>query len=174
MSVVDAHRATRFRSRCMSHTAVSCPIERVTAPPFHHFFGYYEKTPWSGDGRYLLGHRVAFMQRPPTAEDVAVIGLIDRADGNRWRTVGESVAWCWQQSTMLQWLGGPGNRNHIIFNSRTQDGFEATILDVTDGSRRRLSPTRLCRRSPGSLCTLSQLRPSRPHPSGLWLQGRGQ
>jgi len=121
----------------MSHIEQLCSVERVTHGPFHHFFGYYEKTPWDASGRYLLGHRVAFLHRPNTPEDMAVIGLIDIQNGNRWRPLAETTAWCWQQATMLQWLGSAPDRE-IIFNTRNERDFCAAILDIQSGDQRML------------------------------------
>ena len=77
----------------------------VTSGPKHHFFGYYDKFPWNANSRYMIGLETEFMDRPPTAEDRAVIGLIDLEDGNRWKPLAETTAWNWQQGTMLQWVG---------------------------------------------------------------------
>lgn len=121
----------------MFHTEHLCPVERVTNGPFHHFFGYYEKTPWDATGRYLLGHRVAFLHRPNTPEDMAVIGLIDTQQGNRWQPLAETTVWCWQQATMLQWLGSAPDRE-IIFNTRNGHDFCAALLDIQRGEQRLL------------------------------------
>ena len=121
----------------MSHTEQLCPVERITNAPFHHFFGYYEKPPWDATGRYVLGHRVAFIHRNNTAEDMAVVGLIDTQNGNQWRPLAETTAWCWQQGTMLQWLGSAPDRE-IIFNTRNADGFCTAILDIQSGAQRTL------------------------------------
>jgi hypothetical protein len=29
------------------------PVRAVTSGPWHHSFGYYDKTPWDSTGRYL-------------------------------------------------------------------------------------------------------------------------
>ena len=120
----------------MPHETHPCPVTRVTDGPFQHFFGYYEKTPWRADGRYLLGLRVAPMARPVTAEDMAVVGLIDLENNSRWRALDATLAWCWQQGDMLQWLG---DSDEVIFNVRDQHGFGASILNVETGERRALS-----------------------------------
>ena len=80
------------------------PITRSTAGPLHHFFGYYDKTPWDASGRYILALRVPFMDRRPSPQDLAVIGVLDTYKGNRWQPLADTVAWCWQQANMLQWL----------------------------------------------------------------------
>ncbi|MEZ4637226.1 MAG: hypothetical protein R2873_28460 [Caldilineaceae bacterium] len=117
----------------MPHTTHPCPVERITNAPFRHFFGYYEKTPWDAAGSRLLGMRVTFQHRPPTARDTAQIGFIDTTDGNRWRPLAETAAWCWQQSCMLQWLGSDPAHT-IIFNTSEDDHFVAVILDVETGA----------------------------------------
>ena len=114
-----------------------CPVTRATEGPFHHFFGYYDKCPWDATGRYLLCMRVAFMHRPPGPEDIAVIGIVDLQEGNRWHPLAETTAWNWQQGTHLQWLGSAPDRL-IIFNTRERDHFAAVILDVRTGQRRLL------------------------------------
>ena len=92
------------------------PARRVTSGA-HHFFGYYDKTPWDASGRYLLALAVDFIDRMPTADDRARIGMIDLEDGDRWIPLAETAAWCWQQGAMLQWLpSDPGRK--IIYNQR--------------------------------------------------------
>jgi len=113
------------------------PVQRITEGPFYHFFGYYDKFPWDITGRYILGMQVSFMNRPPTPEDVLVIGLIDTKEGNRWRPLASTVAWYWQQGTMLHWLPSAPDRK-IIFNCRTRQGYGSTILDIKTGESRIL------------------------------------
>ena len=109
----------------------------VTRPPRHHFFGYYDKFPWDATGRYLLSLQTQFIDRPPNGADRAVIGLIDLQDNNRWRALDETTAWCWQQGTMLQWLGTASDRL-IIYNQRSGDRFVSVIRDVKTGETRTL------------------------------------
>ena len=115
-----------------------CPVTRVTGGPFYHFFGYYDKFPWDASGRYLLGLRVAFMNRRPTPEDVAVVGMVDLENDRRWHSLAETTAWYWQQGTMLQWLPSEMGRK-IVFNTRTRQGFGSVVLDLDTGERRELS-----------------------------------
>jgi hypothetical protein len=98
---------------------VDCPVERVTSGPAEHFFGYYDKTPWSPDGTSLLGLRVL--------GDVVQVGLVDRG----WRAVGETAAWNWQQGAMAQWLGESAE---VVFNTRSG----SAVVDVASGARRDL------------------------------------
>ncbi|SMC26338.1 hypothetical protein SAMN02746041_02607 [Desulfacinum hydrothermale DSM 13146] len=78
-------------------------VQPVTSGPLHHFFGYYDKSPWNLSGDKLLALEVPFDDRPPTARDQAVVGCLLLHEGNRFQALGESLAWNWQQGCMLQW-----------------------------------------------------------------------
>ena len=110
----------------------------LTAGPAHHFFGYYDKCPWDATGRYVLGMEAGFMDRPPRVDDALVVGLIDTREGNSWTSLDRTTAWCWQQGTMLQWLGSAPDRQ-VVYNIRRDDGYAGRILDVHSGERRELS-----------------------------------
>jgi len=111
--------------------------QAVTSGPGHHFFGYYDKCPWDASGRYMLGLETTFMDRPPTPDDTAVIGLIDTASDNRWEPIAETRAWNWQQGTMLRWLPSAPDRL-IIYIDREEDRFISVIRDVRTGDNRKL------------------------------------
>ena len=103
-------------------------LSRVTDPPKHHFFGYYEKSPWNGDESLLLTHETSFQDRRPTAADAAGICVIDDQT-NECNRVAETYAWDFQQGAMLQWLG-PSYDRKFIFNDRGDHGFVARMYDV--------------------------------------------
>lgn len=109
----------------------------VTKGPKHHFFGYYDKSPWDATGRWILGLEADFMDRPPLAEDEVTIGLIDTESNFEWTPVTTSSAWNWQQGCMLQWLGSPDCGN-IIFNDKREGQFRARIVNVHTGKERML------------------------------------
>lgn len=117
--------------------AVSTPLARpLTHGPGHHWFGYYEKCPWDAAGRRVLAMRSAFRDRPPRADDVAVIGLCDVETG-AWTPLAETRAWNWQQGSMLQWLGD-GSSGEIVFNDREGGCFVSRIVNVDTGAARTL------------------------------------
>ena len=82
---------------------VSTVIEKPTIltpdDGYHYFFGYYDLPATDLSGRHLC-HRVSFMDRLPTAEDLAEIGYLE--DG-RFVKIGETSAWNFQQGAMLQY-----------------------------------------------------------------------
>lgn len=118
-------------------SGLSLSAAAVTRGPKHHFFGYYDKHQWDATGRYLLSQEVSFIDRPPEPEDDITVGMVDLRDGNRWIPLGTTKAWCWQQGTMLQWLGGAPERL-VIHNDREGDHFVAVIRDVHNGHLRKL------------------------------------
>ena len=108
------------------------PAQTVTSGPHHHYFGYYDKSPWDATGQYLLALEVPFADRPPTPDDTATLGLVDLAAGNAFEPIAQTHAWNWQQSTMLQWLPSAADRL-IIYNDRIDDQFVSVIRDVHSG-----------------------------------------
>jgi len=109
----------------------------VTAGPRHHFFGYYDKSPWDKSSRYLLGLETIFIDRPPTPNDIATIGIIDLSDNSRWLPLAETQAWNWQQGAMLQWLPTAPDSS-IIYNYRDGERFVSVIRDVHTAESRTL------------------------------------
>lgn len=114
------------------------PARAVTRGPHHHFFGYYDKTPWDRTGRHLLVNQISFVDRQPTAADELTVGMVDLRDNDRFVELGKTAAWSWQQGTMLQWLGTPGG-TEVVFNNLIEGRPAATILD-TNSRRSRVLP----------------------------------
>ena len=117
----------------------ACSVEAkpITSGPRHHFFGYYEKCPWDASGRRHLALEVPFMDRMPKPDDLATVGVIDLAAGNRFQPVDETPAWCWQMGTMLRWLPGAEDRV-ILYNKRDGETFFGVVRDLAGGHVRRL------------------------------------
>lgn len=120
----------------ISSTNVTVPVRALTTLPGHHFFGYYDKQQWDPSGRYVLGMQSTFHDRPVSASDTCVIGMIDTKSDGHFQPLAETSAWCWQQGCMLQWL--PGTDSKIIYNDRVADRFVAKIIDVTTGETRTI------------------------------------
>lgn len=114
----------------------SAHARAVTRGPRYHWFGYYDKCPWSADGRLMLAMEVDFMDRVPTGDDSIRIGVIDLEAGTgEFHALDETRAWCWQQGTMLQWLATDPNRL-IIYNSVEDGQYVSVIRDVHSGETR--------------------------------------
>ena len=115
------------------------PARAVTKPgdkKLHHFFGYYDKSPWDKSGRYILANEIAFADRQPEAKDALTVGMVDLKDNDNYIPLGTTTAWSWQQGTMLQWVGAADRE--VVFNSITDNEPSATVLDVHSAKSRTL------------------------------------
>lgn len=112
------------------------PVRAITKGPKFHWFGYYDKLQFDPTSRYALGMEVDFEHRPVRPDDEIRLGVIDLRDGDRWREIARTKAWCWQQGCMLQWL--PGSADKVIYNDREDGQYVSRILDVHTGKSRTL------------------------------------
>lgn len=112
----------------------SVPCWPITQGPKHHFFGYYDKSPWDTTGRYVLAMEVDFNDRLPSPDDLAVIGLVDLDNNNRFEPVAETRAWNWQQGCMLQWVPSMADKI-VIYNDRQEERFISILLNIETGER---------------------------------------
>jgi Tol biopolymer transport system component len=62
--------------------------------------------------------------------------MVDLNDHDRWIHLGETRAWSWHQTCMLQWL--PGSSTEIIYNDCEGDRFVSRILNIKTGRSRTL------------------------------------
>ena len=109
----------------------------VTRGPKHHFFGYYDKSPWDATGRYLLAMEIDFIGRDPRKGESLTVGMVDLQRDNRFIALDTTQAWGWQQGTMLQWLGFAPDRE-VIYNRVDGDRYVSIIRDVHRGKTRTL------------------------------------
>lgn len=114
--------------------AQTCPQRPLSQSGASHFFGYYDKSPWStaDTNRRVLAHETALHRTPPGAGDEVRLGVIDGA--GRFRAIARSKAWNFQQGSMLQWL--PGSADQVLFNDRDGERAVGVRLSLTDGTRR--------------------------------------
>ncbi len=121
----------------MPHTTHELPARAVTGGPKFQYFGYYDKFPWDSTGRYLVGLETDFMDRPPTPEDRAAIGLIDTQQENAWTQLTETGAFNWQQGSMIHWVGTQPDRL-LVHNDVEDERFVSRVWDVHSGEARTL------------------------------------
>ncbi|HEV7347370.1 hypothetical protein [Telluribacter sp.] len=112
------------------------PVERITDGAHPHWFGYYDKLQVDPTGRYALGMQAPFEGHTPGPDDPLEIGLIDLQDNNKWRKLGTSNAWGWQQGCMLQWL--PNSKEEVIWNDRIDGAFKSRVRNIRTGKERIL------------------------------------
>lgn len=125
----------------MTTPAIAC--RRLQDAPWHHFFGYYNKTVWHRDGRYLLANRTPVKDAVLTPELRAEVGYFDLQDGDRYHAAGATTAWNWQMGCQLQWLDGKAEPQ-LIYNCRRDDdggfypGFRSAVYNLVTGQTRYL------------------------------------
>jgi hypothetical protein len=112
------------------------PVRAITKGPGFHWFGYYDKLQFDPGSRYALGVEGSFEHRLPRPGDTLRIGMVDLHDRDRWIDLGQTRAWSWHQTCMLQWL--PGSSTEIIYNDREGDKFVSRILNVKTRKSRTL------------------------------------
>lgn len=111
------------------------PIRRLGLQDRHHFFGYYNKSPWDRDGQRILAQQVPWMDQELTPDLQAQIGYFDLGDGGQFKRVASTTAWNWQMGSQLQWLDGRPGRQ-LIFNARSTQadlvypGLASQIIDI--------------------------------------------
>jgi hypothetical protein len=90
-----------------------------------HFFGYYDKTPWSLDQEQILYHRVN-----DNKIDLDIIVYDLKSDKPTY--LATTKTWNWQQGAMLQWL--PPDSKKIIYNNISRDkNIIAEIRNINNG-----------------------------------------
>lgn len=116
--------------------AAGAPVRAITRAPGFHWFGYYDKLQFDPTSRYVLGMRVDFEHRSPQAGDEIELGAIDLKDNDRWRPLGRTRAWNWQQGAMLQFI--PGSKSDVIWNDRRDGRFVSVVANIHTGRTRTL------------------------------------
>jgi hypothetical protein len=97
----------------------------------HYFFGYYDVPATDSEGRHLC-HRVSFMDRLPTAGDVAELGYVRDGVFTPFAT---TTAWNFQQGAFLQFH--PTKKDTVCYNSCEGDRFFTVTQDLNTGERTR-------------------------------------
>lgn len=127
-----------------SEDATRFPVRAVTRGPAHHWFGYYEKSPWDASGRWLLAMEVGFAGRAPRPDDMVRLGRIDMESGSgRFESFAESAAWSWQLGCELQWMP-PAFDRRVVYNVRESGGFASVVHDLETGEKRTLPRPVFC------------------------------
>lgn len=145
-----------------------------------HFFGYFDKSCWSPDGKYVLYHRLVAANRV----EIVIHDTMEKVN----RVIAKPISWNWQQGAMAQWWPGKGSQ-WIAFNTVESNRLVACIVDAEKGSLvkklsmpiQAVSPrgdcavslnyTRLARLRPdyGYEVDVVNLKPDMPDASdGLW------
>jgi hypothetical protein len=111
----------------------------ITSGPTDHLFAsYYAINAWSADGRYATVLETDVKGRLATERDVAVLGVVDAPDHNRFLPLTHTRCWNFQEGTMAHWLA-TAPQTHFIFNDLVDGKFVSVIFDM-DAKTRRIVP----------------------------------
>ena len=92
------------------------------------FCGYYDVMSLSADDKYLIYHKVDFIDRMPAVDDACAIYKLDTETGGEVK-LGDTTAWNWQQGSRLQWIG-PTFDKFVAYNKFIDNKLCGIILDV--------------------------------------------
>lgn len=107
--------------------------KRLTPANENCFFGYYDKSPYSADGNYILYHSIPGMW-PPKVGDKAKIYL-QKIDSGERKCIGHTLAWNLQQGAMLRFF----NQKTIAWNDY-REGEYCTVFYSIEGGETNIIP----------------------------------
>jgi len=112
----------------------SAPRTITSGPKDHLFASYYAINAWSADGRYATVLETDVKGRLATENDVAVLGVVDAEDNNRFVPLTETRCWNFQEATMAHWLA-TAPQTQFIFNDLVDGKFVSVIFDMANKTR---------------------------------------
>lgn len=116
------------------------PLIRVSPRDgFEYFYGYYDKSPWDADDRYMIALKVRQTYKSPAPKEPGILVLLDTAQQNRVIKISSVNAWNVQQGCMAQWLG-PDFRTRIIFNDFRDGRYCSVIFNIRDMKIEKILP----------------------------------
>lgn len=92
------------------------------------FYGYYDKTPFSKDGKKILANVAGEKNEPPKKEEELKVGFFER-NSKEFKNLGTTTTWCWQQGCRLQWFPGSEN-DKVIYNKMIQGEYSSVIQKI--------------------------------------------
>ncbi len=125
--------AYAYAGNALSDRKTDLPgLRQISSDAADHNFGYYDKSPWSKDGRYMVYLQPSDASRKyVTAEAVPII-LYEVASGTE-RILAKTRVWNSQQGAMLQWLG-PDYSSRVLYNDFREGKYCSVILSVKDAT----------------------------------------
>lgn len=103
-------------------------IDRISPDDSEYFFGYYDKSPWDANDRYIISLRVKNAYKIPDSCEAAEIVVFDTQNGNKIEIIGTSHCWNSQQGCMAQWLA-PDFKSKIIYNDFRNGKYVSVIYN---------------------------------------------
>ena len=107
---------------------------------YHYFFAYYDmRATGTGENTRHLCHRVKFIDRIPTVDDVCEIGYLE--DGS-FVKIAETTAWNFQQGAMLQYH--PYLDHTVYYNVYENGAFSTVTYNFKTGEKKYTDRATAC------------------------------
>lgn len=101
-------------------------VERVSPSDKHCFFGYYDISPESPDGKKILLNIAPFNDHMPSDRDRLTVAYIDEVGDLI--EIASTVAWNFQEGCRAQWL----DDNEIIYNVINGGHIESEVYSLSE------------------------------------------
>jgi hypothetical protein len=96
----------------------------------HTFFGYYDKTPFTSDGKKLLAMTADVISKPLKSPSISQVGYFNIDDPTTFNLVGETSTWCWQLGSRFMWYGA--DNQTVIYNREIKDHYGSVIQNINN------------------------------------------
>ena len=106
---------------------------------YEYFYGYYDKSPWDANDRFMICVRVQQTYKSVAPKEPGTVCLIDTAENNKLIEIGTTHSWNVQQSCMAQWMG-PDYKNRIIYNDFRDGAYCSVIFNVSNMTEEKVLP----------------------------------
>jgi hypothetical protein len=125
-------RVYQQTSYALSKDKIRCEGDIVQVTPsdgYEYFFGYYDKSPWDADDRFMITLKVKCAYKSPAPKEPGELVLVDTANNNTTETIAITRSWNSQQGCMAQWLG-PDFKSRIIYNDFRDGHYCSVVFNV--------------------------------------------
>ncbi len=106
---------------------------------YEYFYGYYDKSPWDADDRYIIALKVKQAYKFVAPKEPGDVVLIDTTIGNQVIKIATTNAWNVQQGCMAQWLG-PDFKSRIIYNDFRDGNYCSVVFNVETMKQEKVFP----------------------------------
>jgi len=108
----------------------------LSIPDRQIFFGYYDVTPFSQDGRFVLAAMAPLDNVSPHRDHPELqIGFFDLSHTKpRFQSIGATRTWNWQQGCRLQWYPQNKAGSAVIYNTVIDGRYGAIIQNLKNGT----------------------------------------
>lgn len=115
-------------------------VIRVTPEDgFEYFYGYYDKSPWDAEDRFMIAVKVKKAYKSVAPKEAGIVGVIDTHDNNKFYRIGMTRSWNVQQSCMAQWMG-PDFGTRIIYNDFRDGKYCSVIYNFKEREEEKVLP----------------------------------